>query len=380
MRRVGIGWREEIAAGLVINLDQIEVIELVAERYFNASRSTIAALRFLARQRPVWIHGTSLGLASSQPAERARLERLARLIGAIEPAGWSEHLAFVRGGGREIGHLAAPPRNRATLEGLLRNLELARTATGSLPLLENVASLVDTPFSDWSEPEWLAIVAAETECDFLLDLHNFHTNSMNFSAPAERLLASLPPRRIRMIHLAGGKLIDGEGGPRVLDDHRSRVPDVVFELLDAVARRCTDFDVVIERDGEFPPVGELVDEMRRARAICSSVEVSSSPPEVFRPSKSVLVSELSSAMQARGEALLTSIFTSDSAMQSLASDPSAMLVRNALPPESAAGFDLPGLRMAAAGFARKRTRCRKPSLMRHVRHLYQRITIRRRVV
>ncbi len=40
-----------------------------------------------------------------------------RVIGAAEPEVWSEHLAFVRGGGREIGHLAAPPRRPATLEG-----------------------------------------------------------------------------------------------------------------------------------------------------------------------------------------------------------------------------------------------------------------------
>jgi len=39
-----------------------------------------------------------------------RLDKMARLVEQVRPQFWSEHLAFVRGGGIEIGHLAAPPR------------------------------------------------------------------------------------------------------------------------------------------------------------------------------------------------------------------------------------------------------------------------------
>ena len=85
-----------------------------------------------------------------------------------------------RAGGRELGHLAAPPRTPATLEGLLRNLERARAQTGALPLLENVASLIDPPGSSWDEAEWLDVVLRESSCGLLLDLHNLHANAANF--------------------------------------------------------------------------------------------------------------------------------------------------------------------------------------------------------
>ncbi len=356
MRRAGLAWREELAAGIVANLGEIDVLELIAERYLDAPRRTIQALRFLARQRPVWIHATSLGLASSAPVEQPRLERLARLIDAIEPAGWSEHLAFVRGGGWEIGHLAAPPRNASTLDGLCRNLTLARKTIGSLPVLENVASLVDPPFSVWSETEWMSQIAEATEAGFLLDLHNLHTNATNFGEDAGALIAAIPAGRIRAIHLAGGRVIDGEGGSRILDDHRSEVPEAVFELLAEVARREDRFDIIVERDGEFPPIEQLIGEVRRAR------EIASQNTEVFTHEASGSVSPerlvaIVSSFDGRGcEELLAEIFTNQSALNRFTADPARELASRGIACEGAEAIDLEGIRMAAAGFARKRAR------------------------
>jgi uncharacterized protein len=131
--RVGLGWRSELAPGILLNLDRIDAVEMIADDYFDASRSKLRALRTLARQVPLLLHGIGLGLASAAPVDQRRLERMARGVEAVDPAYWSEHLAFVRGAGIEIGHLAAPPRNAATLEGATRNLDRARTTVGSLP-------------------------------------------------------------------------------------------------------------------------------------------------------------------------------------------------------------------------------------------------------
>jgi hypothetical protein len=70
---------------------------------------------------------------------------------------------------------------------------------------------------------------------------------------------SLPPERIRAIHLAGGRRI--ERG-RVLDDHLHGVPDEVFALLGCV----TAPTVILERDGNYPPIEELLAELDRARS------------------------------------------------------------------------------------------------------------------
>src|SRR5262249_12367738 len=139
--RFGIGWRPELAAGILAHLDRIDVVELIAEDCLHAPRAARDGLAALGRARPVLLPGVGLGAASTSAVDDARLDALARARDAVEAEAWSEHLAFVRAGGVEIGHLAAPPRTAATVAGAARNFARAARRTGARPLLENVASL-----------------------------------------------------------------------------------------------------------------------------------------------------------------------------------------------------------------------------------------------
>ena len=235
---------------------------MIADDCFEAPAPLRTALRALGRERPILLHGVGLGAASTTAIDGARAEALARAIDALEPEAWSEHLAFVRAGGIEIGHLAAPPRTPATVEGTARNFDTAARITGATPLVENVASLIDPPGSTLDEAAWLTAILDAMPCDLLLDLHNLHANACNFGFDAAAVIARLPADRIRAIHLAGGKPVGG----RILDDHQHDVPDPVFELLVAVGRRVPGpLTVILERDGAYPPMASLLAEMDRAR-------------------------------------------------------------------------------------------------------------------
>ncbi len=260
--RYGLGWRTELGAAIFANLEALDVVEVMAEDFFEATKAQKRALRFLRDHVTVVVHATSLGLASTEPVDRAKLDAVARVVEWLEPESWSEHLAFVRGGGVEIGHLAAPPRNDATLAGLVRNVESARRAVGLKPLLENVASLLEPPLCTHDEGAWLHAVLEATSCELLLDLHNLHANAVNFGFDARAVVESLPSDAIGAVHLAGGKRI--ERG-RLLDDHKHPVPNEVFALLAHVRNDAT--TVVIERDGEYPAFDELLEELDRARRV-----------------------------------------------------------------------------------------------------------------
>ncbi len=266
--RVGLGWRPELAAAILSHLDRIDLVEVIADGYFGSGSRDGRALRTLAREVAVALHGVTLGLASTDCADRPRLDAMARLVGTIEPEFWSEHLAFVRGGGIEIGHLAAPPRNAATIEGTARNVAQARSIVGSLPLLENVATLIDPPGSDRDEPTWIADTLGATDAGVLLDLHNLYANAVNFGFDVREALARIPLERVGMVHLAGGRWITGPAeARRLLDDHLHDVPSPVFGLLEIVAARTSQpLIVVIERDGRYPPIEHLLGEVDEARA------------------------------------------------------------------------------------------------------------------
>ncbi len=264
--RVGLGWRPALATGILSNLDRVDIVEVIADDFFDASRLQRRALRTLAAQTPVTLHGVSLGLASSVAVETKRLERMARLCQEVAPVSWSEHLAFVRGGGTEIGHLAAPPRTAATIDGALANLAYAQLVIGTAPQVENVATLIDPPGSDRDEATWVSEIVCGSNSDLLLDLHNLYANALNFNFDPVDFIAHILPERIAAIHLAGGKWIGARGARRLLDDHLHDVPDPVYDLLAEVgARAPRALTVILERDGDFPSIDCLLHQLDRAR-------------------------------------------------------------------------------------------------------------------
>ncbi len=271
MDRFGLGWRAPLAAGILANLHRIDVLEVLADDYVRAPSCAQRMLHTLGRQVPVLLHGTSLGLASTEPVSIRRLDRLARLVDAIEPEAWSEHLAFVRGGGTEIGHLAAPARCVETIEGCVANVERAREIVGAMPLLENVATLLDTPRSVLTEDEWVSRCIEASGAPLLLDLHNLHANATNFEFDALAYLRRIPLHRVGQVHLAGGRWVERHGARRILDDHLHDVPDPVFALLAEVAR-LTDhpLTVTVERDGNFRTIDDILVELDRAREVVAA--------------------------------------------------------------------------------------------------------------
>jgi uncharacterized protein len=266
--QVGLAWRDALAGGILAHLDIIDVVEVIADDYFRASNRRIRALSTLARQVPLYLHGVAMGLASSVPVEQKRLDAMARLVNAVEPEGWSEHLAFVRAGGIEIGHLAAPPRTNEVIEGTLANIAAATRTIGALPQLENIATLISPPASTMNETAWITQIIRFSGAPLMLDLHNLYANAVNFGESPEALLASMPLDCVRCVHLSGGVWIDepGTGKKRLLDDHIHDVPDEVFALLtELAAHSAQPLTVILERDGAYPQFDYLLRQLTRAR-------------------------------------------------------------------------------------------------------------------
>jgi uncharacterized protein (UPF0276 family) len=269
--RFGVGWRPELAADILSHLEAIDIVEVISEECLPpGGRRAIAAL---ARQVPIVLHGVSLGLASTSAVDGRRLVALAEMINELRPLGWSEHLAFVRAGTVEIGHLTAAPRTAATAAATAQNIRTAADRVGSMPAMENIATLLDPPGSDWDEAEWITAVVRAAGCPLLLDLHNVHANALNFGFDPFEYLDRIPLETVTTIHLAGGRLIQEPstpGGPvrwRVLDDHLHEVPARVYDLLTEVgAGVANPLTVILEYDGNYPPFPDMLRQLTSARA------------------------------------------------------------------------------------------------------------------
>jgi uncharacterized protein len=267
--RVGLGWRGELAAGIFSHPDQIDILEVIADDYFHANRRELASLRALGEMLPLTLHGVAMGLASCSAPEPKRLTHMARLVEWSCAESWSEHLAFVRAGGLEIGHLAAPPRTRQNVAASINNIAAAAKVVGSLPHLENIATLIDPPLSTLDEVNWISQIIHGSGAPMLLDFHNLYANAVNFGIDPAGMLLRMPLARVQSVHLSGGHWIAEPGGQgqRLLDDHVHDVPQAVFDLLQLLAQHAPQpLTVVLERDGNYPAFGVILAQLQQARA------------------------------------------------------------------------------------------------------------------
>ena len=354
--RFGMGWRPELAGALLAPDARIDVVEVIADDWLEAPERSLRALDLLATQRPILLHGVSLGLASVEPVESRRVERLARLVARVAPERWSEHLAFVRGGGVELGHLAAPPRRDSILAGLARNVERVRRVVGAAPLLENVATLVDPPGSDRDDATFVAQALQGCGSGLLLDLHNLLANAVNLGFDPMRWLDAVPLGRVEQIHLAGGRRVAHQGVVRILDDHRHDVPDPVFDLLEEVGARASQpLTVLLERDGDFPSLAHLLADLDRARAALQRGRARASPTAAAagHAQRSGFATAATMASTEPGlNAWLANVYVDAAARAEL-------IDRGTAPPGlGAQPIDRIGIAMAAESFARKRAEAR----------------------
>lgn len=273
--QVGLGWRGELAPHILTHLDQIDIVEVILDSYLDQSKASWRSLQTLSKQVYTIYHGVGLGIASSFPLNKKKLNQFARIIDFLNPQIWSEHLAFVRAKNIEIGHLAAPPRNLETIQKCLENLELVKQVIGQLPALENIATLIDPPNSSMSEGEWTSNIIYRSESNMLLDLHNLYSNAVNFGFNPIDYLNTFPLNKVQIVHLSGGHFINeprgfksSPTGQRLLDDHIHDIPKEVYNLLYELRKKVDQkLLVIIERDGSYPEFAILLDQIKQVRHI-----------------------------------------------------------------------------------------------------------------
>ena len=282
--RFGLGWRGPLAAGILSSLEQLDCLEIIAEQYAHLPLQQQRALQYLSKHIPITLHGVSLGLAGSTPPPPWRIENLARLSDELKAETVSEHLAFVRAvavktdgtsnphnsASIEIGHLAAPPRNGASIEQACEHIRAVQSLCARPLLVENIPSLITPLGSDLTESQWLGQILQQSGAPFLLDLENLYANAVNRGEnPIDHLL-KLPLAQVHTVHLSGGTWVDipwqATTQRRFLDDHRNDILPEVFELLTRVAAQAPqNLTVIIERDGNYPAMDKLLAQLAQAK-------------------------------------------------------------------------------------------------------------------
>ena len=270
--RPGVGFKAKHFAEVMDDPGPVGWLEIHAENYMGDGGRPLAQLRALAGRFPISVHGVGLSIGGPEPLDAAHLARLRHLVDWLDPASFSEHLAWSTHEGAFLNDLLPLPYTGDTLARVADHVAQVQDVLGRRMLLENPSSYLAFAESTIPEPDFLAGIAARTGCGLLLDVNNVFVSATNLGYAPRGYVDAFDLGAVGEIHLGGHDAdADDHGMPLLIDTHGAPVADPVWALLDHVLDRAGPRPVLVEWDTDVPDWPVLAAEAARAEAALARV-------------------------------------------------------------------------------------------------------------
>lgn len=271
-KAAGVGYKPQHYASLMADPGTVAWLEIHAENYMGAGGRPLAQLRHLAERFAISVHGVGLSIGGEDRLDLDHLARLKHLNDWLQPAVFSEHLAWSSHGGAFLNDLLPLPYTDATLTRVSDHIDQLQTALGRQILLENPSSYLAFKQSTWAEPAFLTEISRRTGCGLLLDVNNVFVSATNLNFTPLDYIAAFALDAVQEIHLGGhDEDCDEHGAPMLIDSHGREVADPVWALLGEVLRISGPRPILIEWDNDVPDWPLLEAEAARAAAALQSL-------------------------------------------------------------------------------------------------------------
>ncbi|WP_170402148.1 MNIO family bufferin maturase [Ruegeria arenilitoris] len=263
----GVGYKPQHYAEILDQPGPVGWLEIHAENYMGDGGRPLAQLRHLSERFPISVHGVGLSIGGEGPLDAEHLARLKHLVGWLNPASFSEHLAWSTHDSQFLNDLLPLPYTDATLTRICDHIDQVQETVGRQMLLENPSSYLAFAESTWSEPDFLREITRRTGCGLLLDVNNVFVSATNLKYSPQAYIDAYPLDQVGEIHLGGhDEDQDDHGQPLLIDSHGRAVVDPVWALLDYVLDQSGPKPVLIEWDNDVPDWPTLRSEAERAQS------------------------------------------------------------------------------------------------------------------
>jgi uncharacterized protein len=270
----GVGYKPQHFADITTDAGSVKWLEIHAENYMGDGGRPLAQLRHLAERFAISVHGVGLSIGGEGPLDADHLARLKHLVDWLNPASFSEHLAWSTHDSAFLNDLLPLPYKNETLTRVSDHIDQLQNTIGRKMLLENPSSYLSFDESTLSEPEFLDEIARRTGCGLLLDVNNVFVSATNLGFSPQQYIDSYPLDRVGEIHLGGHEEDhDDHGAPLLIDSHGREIVDPVWALLDYTLAKSGPKPVLVEWDNDVPEWGVLESEAARAELALSRVLV-----------------------------------------------------------------------------------------------------------
>lgn len=262
----GVGYKPQHFSAILADAGPVGWLEIHAENYMGEGGRPLAQLRHLSDHFPISVHGVGLSIGGEAALDPDHLARLKHLCDWLNPASFSEHLAWSTHDSAYLNDLLPLPYTDATLTRVADHVDQLQEVLGRRMLLENPSSYLAFDESTWSETGFLAEISRRTGCGLLLDVNNVFISATNLGYSPQSYIDDFPLMAVGEIHLGGhDEDQDDHGAPLLIDSHGREVADPVWALLDYTLARSGARPLLIEWDADVPEWPALAAEATRAR-------------------------------------------------------------------------------------------------------------------
>ncbi len=267
----GVGYKAQHFSAILDTPGSVRWLEIHAENYMGEGGRPLAQIRRLREDFPFSCHGVGLSIGGDEPLDESHLQRLKKLNGWLEPAVFSEHLAWSTHDDHYYNDLLPLPYTEKTLTRVCEHIDEVQESLGRQMLLENPSTYIEFEETEMSEIEFISGISERTGCGLLLDVNNVFVSATNHSRNAEAYIDGFPLELVQEVHLGGHKDDeDDDGSPLLIDSHASEVIDPVWDLYARAVNRAGPMPTLIEWDNDIPEWQVLEAEAQRANEILSA--------------------------------------------------------------------------------------------------------------
>ena len=270
--RPGVGYKPQHYGDIITDAGPVGWLEIHAENYMGDGGRPLAQLRALAERFPISVHGVGLSIGGEGRLDAEHLSRLKHLVGWLNPASFSEHLAWSTHDSAFLNDLLPLPYTNATLTRAAAHIDEVQDTLGRRMLLENPSSYLAFAESTWNEPDFLREIARRTGCGLLLDVNNVFVSATNLGFTPQAYIDTFALDQVGEIHLGGHDEDEDEAGaPLLIDSHGAEVVDPVWSLYAHTIAVGGAKPTLIEWDTDVPDWPVLAAEADRAAQVLELV-------------------------------------------------------------------------------------------------------------
>lgn len=240
----------------------VDFMEVAPENWIGIGGRLGRQFREFTERYDFLLHGLSLSIGSPSPLDEDLVRSVRDFMREHGIKAYSEHLSYCSDEGH-MYDLMPIPFTEAAANYVAERIMRVQDILGEELIIENVSTYAE-PGKEMSEPEFVNLVLEKADCGLLMDVNNIFVNSHNHGGDAEAYIKAMPTERIRYLHIAGHF---EETDDTFVDTHGMEVKQDVWDLLRLTYQAHGVVPTLLERDFNFPPIGELLDEVALIRQI-----------------------------------------------------------------------------------------------------------------